>query len=382
MKFFVLGHRAAGHHISHARLLLEDDKTYGIVATREFLAALEKEYGPLPPERSVLVLEDEAVARAGFFGALRDVLAESGACANGCELFSTGLDDFWRPLLRSALLKRPLLPHGCAFSGIWIAANFHYLPRLHPRKLLSRFVLGRILRAGGNSAPKSRIFFFNEEVYDWARRAFPDRAESLFWCPDPPTHEDREFHPSRMPTEARMLPGEAMLLMAGRHGLRKGTVWATRAFRDWRGVPMHLVIAGDSTRCPTLEEDIRKLPPSIRVTRLNRWLADEELDALYDAATAVLLPYRHFGGSSGIFVNALDHGKPVVAPDYGLIACRVRALGCGSLYSHDSVESFRDAVAGVAENPSKYFDLSKASRFLANNSKQAYLKAIHERILP
>lgn len=50
------------------------------------------------------------------------------------------------------------------------------------------------------------------------------------------------------------------------------------------------------------------------------------------AARLVVLPYRQFDGSSGAMLQAIAAGRPVLVPDRGLMAWRVRSFGLGAVY--------------------------------------------------
>ncbi len=52
-------------------------------------------------------------------------------------------------------------------------------------------------------------------------------------------------------------------------------------------------------------------------------------DAFIQAANCVVLPYREHLGSSGIMLQALRAGRPVVAPDEGLMGWRTRTFDLG-----------------------------------------------------
>jgi hypothetical protein len=55
-------------------------------------------------------------------------------------------------------------------------------------------------------------------------------------------------------------------------------------------------------------------------------------DVFLRAARCVVLPYRGHDGSSGVMLQALAAGRPVLVPDRGLMGHRVRTFGLGVTY--------------------------------------------------
>jgi glycosyltransferase involved in cell wall biosynthesis len=64
------------------------------------------------------------------------------------------------------------------------------------------------------------------------------------------------------------------------------------------------------------EERIAKSPYRDRITFINRYVADEEVAAVFAGADAVVLPY-HRGSASGPLHSAMSYGLPVVVSDVG-----------------------------------------------------------------
>ncbi len=62
------------------------------------------------------------------------------------------------------------------------------------------------------------------------------------------------------------------------------------------------------------------------------YLSAATADLFLDAARCVALPYRGHDGSSGSMLQAVAAGRPVLVPDRGLSAWRVRSFGLGVVY--------------------------------------------------
>lgn len=78
-------------------------------------------------------------------------------------------------------------------------------------------------------------------------------------------------------------------------------------------------------------------------------------DAFFRAAPCVVLPYRQHYGSSGIMLQAVAAGRPVLVPDRGLMAWRVRTFGLGETYRDgDFADMARQFRALCARSPAVY----------------------------
>jgi glycosyltransferase involved in cell wall biosynthesis len=67
------------------------------------------------------------------------------------------------------------------------------------------------------------------------------------------------------------------------------------------------------------------------VTWDRRLVPDADIDAVFDGATAAVLPYRAFEAQSGVLHLALEEGVPVVVSDAGGMAETTRGLGIGEV---------------------------------------------------
>jgi glycosyltransferase involved in cell wall biosynthesis len=59
----------------------------------------------------------------------------------------------------------------------------------------------------------------------------------------------------------------------------------------------------------------------------------------FDSCRYLILPYRYHLGSSGVMLQAIHFGKPVLVPDLGLMAARTQRFSLGRTYRHGD---FRD----------------------------------------
>ena len=64
------------------------------------------------------------------------------------------------------------------------------------------------------------------------------------------------------------------------------------------------------------------------------------VEAFFKAATHLILPYRDFYGSSGVMLQALSYGIPVLSPNRGIIGHRIEKYGLGLTYDDKDPEDF------------------------------------------
>jgi glycosyltransferase involved in cell wall biosynthesis len=75
-------------------------------------------------------------------------------------------------------------------------------------------------------------------------------------------------------------------------------------------------------------------------------------DAFLRAARCVVLPYRRHDGSSGVMLQALAAGRPVLVPDHGLMAFRATRFGVGTTFRDGDYPALRAGFrAAAARDP-------------------------------
>ena len=356
----LLGYIVDGHHLNHCKILIQEGFCGYFLFTGEFHAALQ-EVGCIVSSENLLRISPQGKSPRHVLSAVRRVVKMQPVIR---EVFSTSLDEFWLELSALSFFRLEWINSTVRFSGIWIASNFFYL---NAKEVKRKFVL-RLLSiiVKGAVRSKSRILFFNEELYEFVHAHFDKTGASVFWCPDP--YEELTIPEN----ESSAKPVIPQLLMAGHHKPRKGTQWALESLSEWSSGALEVLIVGKVSALPDLESVIARLPSSVEVRIVDRRVSDEELEDFYKTCTAVLLPYRHFGGSSGIFVNALFHGKPVISSNWGIIGSRTKRVRGGLVFDHDSSQSFCESIKKLLAAPEDAFDRDSVRDYLQANSPQKY----------
>ena len=91
-----------------------------------------------------------------------------------------------------------------------------------------------------------------------------------------------------------------------------------------------LLVAG-KVRCEKTRAALAEVPAD-RLKLVDRFIPDDEFDVYLNAASVVLLTYRHILTSGSLF-QALSFGRPVLAPDIGSIPCYVSDYHNGFCYT-------------------------------------------------
>ena len=96
-----------------------------------------------------------------------------------------------------------------------------------------------------------------------------------------------------------------------------------------------------------------------RLFETNQYISDPLcIESFFRSATHLVLPYRNFYGSSGVMLQALGYGIPVLAPENGIMGYRVKKYKLGCTYKDEAslgeqfekfkrcpAESFKNSIA-------------------------------------
>jgi hypothetical protein len=100
-----------------------------------------------------------------------------------------------------------------------------------------------------------------------------------------------------------------------------------------------------------------------RLFETNQFIEDPDcIEYFFKSASHMVLPYRNFYGSSGVMLQALGYGIPVLAPENGIIGYRIRKYQIGSTYSdvngnslENQFEKFKNADPAMFRNNIKNY---------------------------
>jgi glycosyltransferase involved in cell wall biosynthesis len=146
-----------------------------------------------------------------------------------------------------------------------------------------------------------------------------------------------------------------------------------------------LVVAGQVSEATAawLERELRTIQRDkpVEWRLINRYMAEDEAQAVFRLADLVLIPYQKHVGMSGVLVRAAAAEVPVMASDYGLIGALVRRQHLGWVVDSGQAPAMAAAlVAYLEKRLEPPFDAVQAKRFAAGHSGEKFGRTILERI--
>ncbi|HEY5370738.1 MAG TPA: hypothetical protein VIJ75_17265 [Hanamia sp.] len=87
-------------------------------------------------------------------------------------------------------------------------------------------------------------------------------------------------------------------------------------------------------------EIISRLKNEDRFFETNEYIEDPLcIEYFFRSVSHLVLPYRDFLGSSGVMLQALEYGIPILAPDTGIMGHRIKKYNLGITYSDSDINS-------------------------------------------
>lgn len=120
--------------------------------------------------------------------------------------------------------------------------------------------------------------------------------------------------------------------------------------RALNGLHCQLVIAGAIPHGESFEQyDALIQQTNISVYKIIDYVSDEQTNSLFQAADIVALPYKYFYSQSGVFMQAIQYGKYILATDVSSFGEYVRKWRLGCLCEPENIESIRSAVVELCQ---------------------------------
>jgi glycosyltransferase involved in cell wall biosynthesis len=164
----------------------------------------------------------------------------------------------------------------------------------------------------------------------------------------PRDHLVRIAHPVFPGPESRPPVGRTLLFF----GLLREYKGLDVLLRALPAIPdAQLVVAGDVVE-PAVAERSRALARELGVEERVEWqlrfVGQQEIAALMERSTLVVLPYRKID-SSGVLATALGHGRPAVVTDVGGLPDAVREFGAGLVVPQEDAAALAAACVELLE---------------------------------
>ncbi len=204
----------------------------------------------------------------------------------------------------------------------------------------------------------------NEDIAKYFKKYHLIKKQ-IEWCPDPFKRRSAmitskcEVKYSEIPT----------IIFVGYHLPHKGTSWALRALLKWN-IPLRIIVGGSIEKCPEIKVICEKYKFPVQVILKDWRLSEQEMSNLYSIASAVILPYNHYGGSSGILVDAIYNNVPVLISDWGIIGRRVKRLSAGKTFSVGNELDFRNKLNELLNSKRNRSNKTVIKNYLKQNTPE------------
>lgn len=165
--------------------------------------------------------------------------------------------------------------------------------------------------------------------------------------------------------------GRRRLLAFGKFGTYKRVDVLIDAYRLLSNDPAYddveLVIAGtDSPNAPGYLERVAANSSDLSGLRFTGYVEEDDVPALFDAASIVVFPYSATTGSSGPLHQAGAHARAVVAPRIGDFLDLIDHEGyCASSFEPDDAASLANALAVLFEDDAARRDMGRRNHAAA-----------------
>jgi glycosyltransferase involved in cell wall biosynthesis len=171
-------------------------------------------------------------------------------------------------------------------------------------------------------------------THQWMPDVFQPSCEAQVGSsPGAPSADERRLA-GRLRTFLEDHPGREVFVYYGTAYVRRGYDTLLRLALRRRGCFIHCGGCDDEG---ARSGDVRAIRAELErrgdLFETDGFVADfATAELFFGAAPAIVLPYRRHLGSSGVMLQALRAGRPVLVPDEGLMGRRVRQHGLGAVY--------------------------------------------------
>lgn len=127
------------------------------------------------------------------------------------------------------------------------------------------------------------------------------------------------------------------------------------------------------------ENDVKKIRSTLgneeRLFETNAFIEDAQcIKYFFKSATHLILPYKNFYGSSGVMLQALQFGIPVLTTDTGIMGFRTSKNNLGHTYHDLNFDSLEVAFDGFSNVNTKSFE--KSINYYMNFQSTEQLKKV------
>lgn len=180
--------------------------------------------------------------------------------------------------------------------------------------------------------------FVSKHSYSqWLPDVFQKFTENIFQA---------ESNPSlawltRLDNFKKQNKGRFVFLYFGTAQNRRGYDTLLKMTVDYDGCFLHCGLRGNETKFSENVDQLKSILQSEdRFLETNEFIENPVIiEAFFKMTTHIILPYRRFYGSSGVMIQALGYGIPVLVPENGIMGHRVKKHKLGLVFDNKNPES-------------------------------------------
>ncbi len=134
-----------------------------------------------------------------------------------------------------------------------------------------------------------------------------------------------------------------------------------------------------------IHQKITALGPTHPIQSIEQYdfIPEADVPSYFQLADAILAPYQHHVGMSGILLLAAAAGKPVLSSDYGLMGELVRRYQLGLAVDSTKPTAIAQALTTfLSASPQTIGNPSQMKLFAAQNSIDLYASTIFQHLVP
>lgn len=138
------------------------------------------------------------------------------------------------------------------------------------------------------------------------------------------------------------------------------------------GVECTLIIAGALPHGESFEQYEQLIKRhNIKTLKIIEYVSDEMTDVVYGAADIVALPYKYFFSQSGVFMQAIQYRKLIVASNVSSFSSYVEKYKLGLVCRPNDIESLAAAIKETIGNKVALYQKARFDVALKDNSWEA-----------
>jgi hypothetical protein len=146
-------------------------------------------------------------------------------------------------------------------------------------------------------------------------------------------------------------PNRFMFLYFGTAQSRRGYDTLLRLTEETGGCFIHCGLRDEKVHFDLDTKQIRSsLSSTDRLFETNEFIEDPYcIEFFFKSVSHLILPYHNFLGSSGVMLQALEFGIPVLAPATAIIGYRIKKYNLGMTFTDNNFNSLKEQFFGFKE---------------------------------